>query len=74
MVLESLRERIDAHPFFRTLLQMPKAISKMIVKIAIKTIGLTGAKTVIIETRKRDLVFIRINDMPSKVECHTGCE
>jgi hypothetical protein len=53
---------------------MPKHISKMIVKIAIKTIGLTGANTVIIETRKRDLVFIRINDMPSEVKCHTGCE
>ena len=72
MVLESLRERIDAHPFFTTLLQMPKPISRMIVKIAIKTIGLTGANTVIIETRKRDLVFIRVDDMPSKVKCHTG--
>jgi hypothetical protein len=46
----------------------------MIVKIAIKTIGLTGANTVIIETRKRDLVFIRIDDMPSEVKSHTGSE
>jgi hypothetical protein len=74
IVFESLRERIDAHPFFRTLLQMPKAISRIIVNMAKSTIGLTGANTVIIETRKRDLVFIRVNDMPSKVECHTGCE
>ena len=74
MVFESLRERIDANPFFFTLRQMPKAISRIIVNMAKSTIGLTGAKTVIIETRKRDLVFIRVNDMPSKVECHTGCE
>jgi hypothetical protein len=58
-VLDSLRERIDAHPFFFTLLQMPKAISRMIVKIAISTIGLTGASRVNIEkANSRSLVFI----------------
>jgi hypothetical protein len=63
MVLESLRERIDAHPFLRTLRQIPKNISSIIVAIAIKTIGLTGANTDTIETRRRDLVFILIEDM-----------
>jgi hypothetical protein len=59
MVLDSLRERIDAHPFFFTLRQIPKAISRMIVKIAISTIGLTGAIKVQIEnTNKVSLVFI----------------
>jgi hypothetical protein len=42
--------------------------------MAKSTIGLTGANTVIIETRKRDLVFIRVDDMPSEVKCHTRCE
>lgn len=60
IVLESLRERIDAHPFFFTLRQMPKNISRMIVATAISTIGLTGANTETIETRRRDLVFILI--------------
>jgi hypothetical protein len=65
MVFESLRERIDAHPFLRTLLQMPKNISRTIVAIAINTIGLTGANTDTIEIRRRDLVFILIYDVPS---------
>jgi hypothetical protein len=39
IVLDNLRERIDAHPFFFTLLHTPKHISKMIVNTAIKTIG-----------------------------------
>jgi hypothetical protein len=64
MVFESLRERIDAHPFFFTLLQMPKNISRTIVAIAIKTIGLTGANTDTIEISKSDLVFILIYYMP----------
>jgi len=64
IVLESLRERIDAHPFFRTLLQMPKHISRMIVKIAINTIGLTGANTDNKDTNNMLLVFISVNDMP----------
>ena len=60
MVLDNLRERIEAHPFFFTLLQMPKAMSKMIVAIAISTIGLTGAISVNNEnTNKVSLVFIR---------------
>ena len=63
MVLESLRERIDAHPFLRTLRQMPKNISRIIVATAISTIGFTGANTDTIETRRRDLVFILIEDM-----------
>jgi hypothetical protein len=59
MVLDSLRDRIDAHPFFFTLRQIPKAISRMIVKIAISTIGFTGAIKVQIEnTNKVSLVFI----------------
>jgi hypothetical protein len=61
MVLDNLRERIEAHPFFFTLLQMPNAISRMIVKIAISTIGLTGAISVHNEnTNKVSLVFIRM--------------
>jgi hypothetical protein len=64
MVFESLRERIDAHPFFFTLRQMPKNISRTIVAIAIKTIGLTGANTDTIEISRRDLVFILIYYMP----------
>lgn len=72
MVLESLRERIDAHPFFRTLLQIPKHISKIIVATAISTIGLTGANTDNIETSKRDLVFIIVKDVPSKVKSNTS--
>jgi hypothetical protein len=35
----------------------------MIVATAISTIGLTGANTDTIETRRRDLVFILIKDM-----------
>ena len=64
MVLDSLRERIDAHPFLRTLRQMPKAISRIIVNTAKSTIGLTGANTLNIDTSKRDLVFILINNVP----------
>ena len=72
MVLESLRERIDAHPFFFTLRQMPKNISRMIVATAISTIGLTGANTDTIETRRRDLVFILIEDMIREKEAVSG--
>jgi hypothetical protein len=71
-VLESLRERIDAHPFLRTLRQMPKNISRIIVATAISTIGLTGANTDIIETRRRDLVFILIEDMIREKESVSG--
>ena len=38
-------ERIEVHPFFFTLHQMPKVVSNIIARIAIKTSGLTGAKT-----------------------------
>ena len=72
MVFESLRERIDAHPFLRILRQMPKNISRMIVATAISTIGLTGADTDTIETRRRDLVFIIFNNVPSEVKSHTS--
>ena len=72
MVLESLRDRIDDHPFLRTLRQIPKHISRMIVATAISTIGLTGANTDTIETSRRDLVFIIFNNMPSKVKSHTS--
>jgi hypothetical protein len=38
-------ERIEAQPLFFTLRQIPKHVSKIIARIAIKTSGLTGAKT-----------------------------
>jgi hypothetical protein len=59
IVCESLRERIDAHPFFFTLLHIPKAVSKMINKTAIITKGFIGAKIVSTEKANIDnLVFI----------------
>lgn len=64
IVLDSLRERMDDHPFFFTLLHMPKHISKMIVATAKSTIGLTGANTLNIETMIRDLVFISVKNVP----------
>ena len=64
MVFDSLRERIDVHPFFRTLRQIPKYISRMIVAIAKRTIGLTGANTDNIETIKIVLVFISVKNVP----------
>ena len=59
IVCESLRERMDFHPDFLTLLQMPKQVSKMIAKIATITSGLTGVKIVSTEkTNSESLVFI----------------
>ena len=59
IVCESLRERIDFHPDFLTLLQMPKQVSKMIAKIATITSGFIGVKIVSTEkTNSESLVFI----------------
>ncbi len=61
MVCESLRERIEVQPFFLTLRQIPKHVSKMIAKIATKTNGFTGAKIANVDSKKIDsLDFIKI--------------
>jgi hypothetical protein len=44
---------------------MPKQVSKMIARIANKTIGLIGANTDIIDKIRSDLVFILIYNVPS---------
>jgi hypothetical protein len=58
-VCDSLRERIDFHPLFRTERQIPKHVSKMIDIIAMITKGEMGAKTVQRENKIMEiLVFI----------------
>ena len=60
MVCESLRERMEDQPFFFTLRQIPKHVSKMIDKIATKTNGFTGAKIANVDNKKIDsLDFIK---------------
>ena len=53
-------ERIEDHPDFLTLRQIPKAVSKIIDKTAIKISGLTGDRIANAERMKIDILdFIK---------------
>lgn len=71
IVCESLRDLIEDQPFFFTLRQIPKHVSKIIAKTATKISGLTGDKIASVDNRNTDsLDFIRIPLFGYYIRCH----
>ena len=71
MVSESLRERIEDHPFFLTERQIPKHVSNTIDSTAINTNGETGAIIARVEIATMvNFVFIRTPLFDCYNRCH----